>query len=222
MPIRATQDARTHELTEKDRGMQTSRRLLVLTIASTVAVSSPAFAQDRIEHPGAGIAIDRPAGWQEATLAQVQANREHARLTDPELQHALTTRSAMPLLVFTKYQDGHAGLNPTIQVTLRPALAGNPAQLLASAIQIMRRGFEDFQVVTPPRSTKVDGWAAAQARATYTLRTDRGETFDVDSRFWLIPRGRLMFLVGMSGSQVGEDACETEFTDALSSLTIQP
>jgi hypothetical protein len=202
--------------------MRTSRLPLVLTIASTIALSSPAFAQHRIEHPGAGIAIDRPEGWQEATLAQVQANREHARLTDPELQHALTTRSAMPLLVFTKYQDAHAGLNPTIQVTLRPALAGNPAQLLASAMQIMRRGFDDFQVVTPARPTKVDGWAAAEARATYSLRTDRGETFDVDSRFWLIPRGRLMFLIGMSGSQVGEDACETEFADALSSLTIQP
>jgi hypothetical protein len=82
----------------------------------------------------------------------VQANREHVRLTDPELQRALQTRSTMPLLVFTKYREPHPGLNPSIQVTLRPALRGTPTELLAGAIQTLRRALADFRIVSPVRA----------------------------------------------------------------------
>jgi hypothetical protein len=59
-------------------------------------------------------------------------------------------------------------------------------------------------------------------RATYTLKNAAGQEFDVLSRLWLIPRGGLMFLVGMSGSQAGADVSEAEFTSVLSSIDIQP
>jgi hypothetical protein len=197
---------------------------LVTIVISVIAIafSSAAAAQDRVEHPGAGIGINRPAAWHDATLAQVQANRERVRLPDPELQQALVTRSTLPLIVFTKYAEPHAGLNPSVQVTLRAALPGAPTQLLGSALEQMGRLFADFQIVSPVQSTQVGGWPAARVRATYTLRSNSGESFRVLSRLWLVPRGRLMFLIGMSGTERGGDVCEAEFADVLASMTIHP
>jgi len=93
--------------------------IFVIAIAFSAVVSS----QERVDIPAAGIALARPSGWHTATLEQVQRNRERARLSDPELQ-ALVTRSAMPLIAFIKYAEPYAGLNPSIQVTLRLALGG--------------------------------------------------------------------------------------------------
>jgi hypothetical protein len=192
-----------------------------LIFVHAIAFSSVAAAQERLEHPEAGIGITRPVAWHAATLAQVQANRERVRLPDAGLQQALRTRSAMPLFVFTKYAEPHAGLNPSLQVTLRAALPGTPTQLLSTALETMRRAFADFEIVSPVRPVEVGGWPAAHVRAKYTLTNQAGERFGVQSRLWLVPRGRLMFLIGMSGGQAGTDVCEDEFAAALASVTIQ-
>lgn len=181
---------------------------------------SAAHAQTRVEHREAGIAITRPAGWHTATMAQVQANREQTKLSDPELQMALATRAALPVVVFTKYQEPHPGLNPSIQITLRQGLAGTPVQLLGNALTAMRRGFPDLQVVEPVRAAEVDGMPAAQVNVAYSLRTQTGLTARVSSRLWLVPRGSLMFLIGMSGTETGADTCGAECTSALASLSI--
>jgi hypothetical protein len=193
-----------------------------LVLVSAITFSSPSAAQDRIEHRGAGVAINRPAGWHDLTLAQVQETREHTRLADPELQHAISRQSAMPILSFTKYQEPHAGLNPTIQLGLRPLVAGAPTEVLEMALQTMPRLFADFRPIAPVEAVQVAGLSAAHATATYTQHTDGGETFPVKSRLWLVPRGRLMFLITMSGSQTGEDVCEREFEAVISTLTIEP
>jgi hypothetical protein len=182
--------------------------------------SSVAGAQELVQHPGAGIELMRPAGWQDATLAQVQANREKVRLPDSELQHALQTRSALPVIAFTKYPEPHAGLNPSVQVTLRSALRGAPTELLSGALVTMRRAFPDFKILSPVRATQVSGLPAAQVKATYTLTAQSGQSFPVQSRMWLVPRGSLMFLIGMSGTTSGEDVCEAEFNAVLASIVI--
>ena len=54
--------------------MTPPRFVLPTIFALAVAVSSSArLAAERVEHPAAGIALDRPAGWHTATLAQVHA-----------------------------------------------------------------------------------------------------------------------------------------------------
>jgi hypothetical protein len=192
-----------------------------VVIVCAIAFSSAGIAQERVSHPGAGIELVRPAGWHTATLAQVQANRERVRLPDPELQHALQTRSALPLFAFTKHPEPHAGLNPSVQVTLRSALNGTPTELLTTALQPLRRAFADFRLVSPVRATDVSGWPAAHMTATYTLTSNAGASFPVRSRMWLVPRGSLMFLIGMSGSATGDDLCEGEFKAVLASIVIQ-
>jgi len=191
-----------------------------LFLALRLLPGSSIGAQTRVEHPEAGIAITRPAGWHTGTVAQVQANRARTKLSDPELQVALATRAALPLLVFTKYEEPHPGLNPSIQITLRHGLAGTPVRLLSDALAVMRRGFPDLQTVEPVRQTTVDGLPAAHVRVTYTLATQTGLKARVSSRLWLVPRGALMFLIGMSGSESGTDKCDAECDSALQSLSI--
>jgi hypothetical protein len=149
-----------------------------------------------------------------------QANRDRVRLSDPELHQAFRTRSALPLLAFTKYAEPYAGLNPSVQVTVRSGLAGAPTDLLAGAVATLRRAFADFRIVSPIHAVQVGGWPAAHMRATYTLSNASGQRFSVLSRMWVVPRGRLMFLIGMSGSQAGADVCEDEFAGVLESITI--
>src|SRR5829696_1268875 len=85
----------------------TVRALIAVAIWWSAVLPAGVYAQDRVENESAGIALDRPSGWQTATLAQVQNNRERTRLSDPELQAGLRTRSALPLIVFTKYAEPH-------------------------------------------------------------------------------------------------------------------
>jgi len=199
------------------------QRVMVMVLGLAVGVSGAAsgLSQERVELPSAGIALTRPAGWHTATIAQVQANRERAKLSDPEMQAALASRSALPLIVFSKYPEPHPALNPTVQITLRQGLRGSPNSLLAGALQTMKRGFADLQIIEPVRATQVSGLPASQVRVTYTLQTQTGAHARVVSRLWLVPRGSLMFLIGMSGGESEPDVCEAEFAAALKSITIE-
>jgi hypothetical protein len=127
----------------------------------------------------------------------------------------------MPLIVFAKYAEPHAGLNPTVQVTVRPALAGAPTRLLSGAVEQMRHALPDLRMVSPVQPAQVSGRPAAHARATYTLRNKAGQSYSVLSRLWLVPRGPVMFLIGMSGTQEGPDVCEEEFAAILQSIDIE-
>jgi hypothetical protein len=201
--------------------MESARLWVASIFVFAVAFLSAPAAQDRFDSPTAGIAFQPPHGWHAATLAQVQANRERVRLSDPELQAALVRRSALPIAVFMKYPEPHAGLNPSIQVTLRPALDGSPVRLLSAAIEQMRPAFVAFRIVSPVQATEVGGRPGADVRVSYTLKNDAGEKFDVLSRLWLVPRGSLMFLIGMSGAQTGVDLNEDEFAAVLDSMEIR-
>jgi hypothetical protein len=186
-----------------------------------LALSPTGIAQERVRNTAAGIEITPPTGWHETSLAQVQANRENVRMADADLQHAIQTRSALPLLVFTKYPEPHEGLNPSVQVTLRSALRGTPTDLLSTALQPMRRAFPDFRLISAAHQTQVGGWPAAAMEATYTLRSKAGGAFPVRSRMWLVARGQLMFLIAMSGSATGADVADADFKAALDSIAIQ-
>jgi hypothetical protein len=197
------------------------RALSALIFVALIANPFAASAQERIDHPAAGISLQRPAGWHDATLAQIQANRERVRLSDPELQKALETRSAMPVFAFAKYAEPYSGLNPSVQVMLRPRLSGTPTHLLSTAIEQMRRAFPDFRPIVPVQAAKVGAWPGAHVMGTYTLKSEAGERFRVLTRLWLVPRDKMMFLIGMSGTEAGADVCDEEFASVLASITIE-
>jgi hypothetical protein len=195
------------------------RQVFTLCFAIGAILIRCAPAQDRVENASAGVSLQRPPSWQTATAEAIQANRERVRLSDSAFQRALVTRSALPIIALMKYPEPFEGLNPSVQITLRQSLKGTPTQLLTGALLAMRRGFADLSIVGPVETTEISGLPAARVRVTYTLRTTT-QSWRVLSRIWLVPRGPLMFLIGMSGSESGPDVCESEFAAVLQSIRI--
>ena len=181
-------------------------------------------AQQRYSNPTAGVSVTPPAGWSVVSMQQVLENRSKVRLPDAELQTGLQ-RATAPLFAFAKYPEPHVGLNPSVQIVLRPspsAANSSAATILAGAIDTLQKLYPDFQFVEPIRNVAVSGMPAAYMKASYTLRTQQGNAHRILSRMWLVPRGAYMFLIGMSGPTEGADVSEREFATALASIEIQP
>jgi len=200
-----------------------SRSVVGVLVASVCLVATVGAAQSRFDNPTAGISITPPAGWHVISMQRVMQNRAQVRLGDDELAAGFQ-RATAPLFVFSKYPEPHPALNPTVQVVLRPApasLGSSPTAILKATIATLQQAFPDFRLVDPVQPTNVSGLAAAYMKATYTLRTATGTTFPVMARTWLVPRGKVMFLIGMSGTPAGEDVAEAEFLSALESVRIE-
>jgi hypothetical protein len=205
-----------------------NRRLLAV-VAVVFAIlgetaSSQNAAPQRFENATAGIALLRPPGWQTASLQTVQENRERVQLSDADLQAALQKAATAPLFVFMKHPEPHPDLNPSIQVTLRPLgqLTGSsPTEIMKVAVGALQKALADFVFVTEITDVQVSGLAGAHMRAKYTAKNRDGSEFKVLTRMWLVPRGAFMFLIGMSGPQDGPDVSESEFAEALASISIQ-
>ena len=196
---------------------------LFVFIATATVLGADVSAHERFENATAGISLAPPAGWHVMSMQGVMENRAKVRLPDDQLTAGLQ-RAAAPLFVFSKYPEPHPALNPTVQVVLRPApasLGSSPTAILKATIATLQQAFPDFRLVDPVQPTNVSGLAAAYMKATYTLRTATGTTFPVMARTWLVPRGKVMFLIGMSGTPAGEDVAEAEFLSALESVRIE-
>ncbi len=180
-------------------------------------------ADDLFQSSAVGLELRKPASWVFLTSEDVKANRERIRLKDGELEQAIRERASLPLVVAAKYPEPHGSLNPTVQVGVRPlgGLAGRPAtEILALVVGSLQSGFSDFQLVTPVSEARISGLPAAHLVATYTINTDAG-SFPVKARMWLVPRGPILFMIGMSGAQEGEDVAQEEFQAVLESLVIE-
>ena len=92
---------------------------------------------------------------------------------------------------------------------------------MKATIATLQQAFPDFRLVDPIQPATVSGVPAAYMKATYTLRTATGTAFPVMARTWIVPRGKVMFLIGMSGTATGNDVSEAEFLSALASIRIE-
>lgn len=205
-----------------------NRTIRCVCVVIVAMAAEPAFGQtevpQRLENGTFGISLVRPSGWQSQSLQAVLENRQRVQLSDAELQEAMRKAATAPLFAFTRHPEPFPGINPSIQVTLRPVgpFAGaSPTAILKAAVSGLQKGFVDFVVETAISDIQVSGLAAAHMRAKYTLRTDNGSEFKVLARLWVVPRGAFMFVIGMSGPQEGPDVSEAEFANTLASIRIQ-
>ena len=197
---------------------------VVGAVVASTWLAGTVGAQSRFSNSTSGISITPPAGWHVTAMQRVMDNRAQVRLPDDELTAGLQ-RATAPLFVFSKYPEPHALLNPTVQVVVRPrptSLGAAPTAMLKAATTTLQQAFPDFTFVDPIQRATVSGLPAAYMKATYTLRTANGGAFRVLSRTWLVPRGAVMFLIGMSGTTKGEDVSDAEFAVALASIHIEP
>jgi len=179
--------------------------------------------EDTFRSPTAGFSITKPKGWVFATNDQIVTNRAHVRLKDKELEEQIRQRASAPLIAILKHKEPYDDLNPSVQVLLRPLgqLEGKtPLELMNIVIPSIQRAMVDFQFVDEIRETIVGGQKAAYTKSKYTVSNSEGRTFPTLSRLWLIPRGKFMFMLSMSGHQGGPDVSETEFAEILKSIKI--
>ncbi len=112
-------------------------------------------------------------------------NRERVRLADEELQAAIKKEALAPLFAFTKHAEPYAGLNPSIQVGLRPLAPFEgkpPVEILAAVLGTIRGFAADFTIVDAVQEVEVSGLKGAKVEAKYTLATASGDKFPVLSR----------------------------------------
>jgi len=179
--------------------------------------------EDTFRNPTAGFSITKPKGWVFATTEQIATNRANVRLKDKELEEQMRQRASAPLIAIMKHVEPYDNLNPSAQVLLRPLgqLEGKSAlELMNIIIPSTQRAMVDFQFVEEIQERVVGGQKAAYAKSKYTVTNAEGRTFPTLSRLWLIPRGKFMFMISMSGTQEGEDVSEREFAEILKSIKI--
>ena len=174
--------------------------------------------------PTAGFSITKPAIWVFGTMEQVATSRAAIRLKDKELEQQMRARANAPLVVILKHQEPYDDLNPSVQVLLRPLgqLEGRSAvELMSIVVPTIQRAVVDFTVIEPIKETTVGGQKAAYMKSKYTVTNAEGREFRALSRLWIVPRGKFMFMISMSGPQEGPDVSESEFAEVLKSIRIE-
>jgi hypothetical protein len=196
----------------------------LLLIGWVAPPAAPEQAGRLFENRTAGISLTGPPGWHAAPVEEFAATRKSVRLADKDLQELLQKQDSFPLFVLTKYPEPHEGLNPQIQVTMRPlgGFAGHPPEdIMRTMAVLMQKAFPDFAIVEDVGKTRVSTLDAARLKAKYTLTAGDGASVKVMSRMCVVPRGEFLFLIAMNGTQRGPDVAEAEFGAAMTSLRIE-
>ena len=97
-----------------------------------------------------------------------------------------------------------------------------PTDILKMTVARFPATFENFAFVEEVQETQVNGWKAAYTKIQYTITDNEGHRFPTLTRFWVIPRGKYMFTIAMSGAQEGPEISEEEFRKVLHSIRIGP
>lgn len=200
------------------------RKVLLLLCALS---AFPLFAQvdgNTFDSPLAGLSLTKPATWHFISFNEIAKNREAIKLDDPEFQKLLQQATA-PLVVMTKHEEPYDGLNPSVQVTLRPlpdSLRSKSAtEILALVLPTLRSKFGDFTIEKEIAATTVSGLPAAEIVGRYTLKTTAGGSFPVRSRLVVVPRGTHMFLIGMAAAADADAATTEELASIFGSLRLK-
>jgi hypothetical protein len=200
-------------------------RSLPWVALSVLAFTAPhAQTGGRLQDAASGISVVKPLDW---VIAKQQAGaiKVASRLTDEDLAKAVGNAPAIPLFIFTRYPEAHPDPNPSIQVVLRPLGddAGKTAvELMQETVDPMKGAFKDFRFVSDIKATTVGGLPASSMKAAYTILTQDGRKLPTQTDFWIVPRGKFMFVIGAAGPQEGPDAYDAEFDRFVSSVQIQP
>jgi len=196
-------------------------------LATLVVLCAPLLvtgaSAERFANAAAGISLERPAGWETFATRQLPGGGSQ-RMEDEKLLEAIRSLDGAPLFTFAKHTEPFAELNPTIQINVR-ALGGfakRPIEEVLSTVVIpLQRQHPDLELVGPVKKLKVSGLDALEAVTSYSIRAD-GHDIPVRSRLYVVPRGSLYFVIGMTDPPKGPDVAEREFGAALASIRIAP
>jgi hypothetical protein len=179
-------------------------------------------ASEVFHHTGAGFSVTKPADWKYLSPEMVKTASETTKWNDAELEKAIKANPNSPLVVLTRYQEPYPTLNPSVSVTMvnLPVEGMPPKDILNMSTEVLKRAYPDLTYVDEVQDTNVDGINGAYTKIKYTMAAG-DQKFPTTTRMWLVPRGKIMFTVGMSGPQEGPDASEETFKGILNSIKIE-
>ena len=173
-------------------------------------------------HPGAGFTMTKPTDWNYLSPEMVKTANETTKWDDAELEKAIKENPNSPLVVITRYQEPYPTLNPSVAVTIvnLPVEGMPPKDILNMSTEVLKRAYPDLTYVDQVQDANVDGIDGAYTKIKYTIAAG-DKKFPTLTRMWLVPRGKIMFTVGMSGPQDGPDVSEEAFNEILKSIKIE-
>lgn len=186
-----------------------------------VEASASKGADKVFHHEGAGFSLTKPMDWKYLSPKMVKSASESVKWNDAELEKMIKQNPNAPLVVITRYQEPYPTLNPSVTVTMvnLPVEGMPPKDILNMSTQVLKRAYPDMTYVDKVQDANVDSINGAYTKIKYTMAAG-GQKFPTTTRMWLVPRGKVMFTVGMSGPQEGPDASEKTFQKILSSIKI--
>ncbi|MSU62697.1 MAG: hypothetical protein EXS31_09920 [Pedosphaera sp.] len=191
---------------------------IILTAYTAVAAD-----QNTFESREAGIKITKPADWHFMPAKAAAQNLALPKLRNREVEKEIRSKPNISFLVIARYQEPYAGVNPSVQVTLKTQgeLVGKGAvSLLTKITDRLKGSFGDFTFVEPVAESMLDGNPAARMAASYTVTDADGREFKTRARMWVVPRGDYMLTISMAGSNDGPNVSEKEFGQILQSIRI--
>lgn len=199
-----------------------------LPIGSLLALLCVPAAPARAENPpifysrAAGFQLKRPMNWHWLTDVEALNEQVPRRLNDAELSKLLGKRESLELVQAALHEEPYAGLNPSIQVTLRPLRtlpSPAPVEALAPLVEALRKGRPDLVLLDAPQPATVGGRPGARMKARYTEALD-GKPVQTLTRVWLVPRGDFAFVIQMSGPAEGPEVSEPQFAGSIAATRI--
>lgn len=166
--------------------------------------------------PSAGLAISLPRDWHLQSDEAVQANR--ARVRDGFDQ------AALPVFAATKYAESRAGINPTVQILVRPMPEPRPPSavmlldLLAAPLAAV---FQGFETLDPVRTVRMGAVETATAAYSYILGYLDGEAVRAATRLRVVPQDGVFVAVSISGPMDPGGTLDAEFEAIDASLWIK-
>ena len=141
---------------------------------------------------------------------------------DPKFKELVTRYARTPFLAITKHKEPYNDLNPSLRVNAREAgnLKGMPpekvVELSASAFSRM---FKDYAVAEGPLATKLSGHPAGYMRVNYTHEAG-GRGWRTTSELWIVPRGDLVFIIGVGTRQDEKSGTRKEVRSIVDTIKI--
>jgi hypothetical protein len=192
----------------------------------TPAETSASISSEEIfHHPGAGFSLTKPMNWKYLSPEMIKTASESRKWNDAELEKAIKKNPNSPLVVITRYPEypePYPTLNPSVAVRMinLPVEGIPPKDILNMSTEAFKREYPDLTYVDKVQDAIVDGINGAYTKIKYTM-IDGDREFPTLARMWLVPRGKVMFTVNMSGPQEGPDISDEAFKKILSSIKIE-
>ena len=189
--------------------------------ACTTTPDGPA-PSDTFRDAELGFSITKPSDWVFIPDETLKADHNTLRLSDTELEQLAKRNANAPLVVFTRYPEPYPTLNPSASVTLvtMPMEKMPPKYALSLSTEMTKQAYPDLEVVEPVRDHEVDGIQGAYIRVKYTVAFADGQEFPTLVRMWIVPRGKIMFVINMTSPTEGSDLSEEAFQEILKSIKI--